>query len=266
MRARRRRWDRIGICVALGATLVARAAAAQQGDPWDYRASSLTRVQLTQLLARYEAAGGSPAYSEALRARARADVDSIRARLADGDLRVGDRLRLRVEGQPSLSDSFAVTEGPALVLPVIGTVDLKGVLRSELQDRLAASVDSVYRAAVVRVIVLTRLAILGGVGKPGFYSLTRDALVADALTAAGGIAPGAQLTDIYVERGRSRLLGADSLQTMMRQGKTIGDLRLVDGDRIVVPVEVPRNALQTVQVLSYMLSLGLSLFTLSRVL
>lgn len=246
--------------------LSARAAGAQQSGQWDYRVPAASRQQLELVLARYQAAAQSPAYSERLRAMASTAADSIRARLTDGDLRVGDRLRLTVSEQPQLTDTFTVSEGPALVLPVIGSVALAGVLRSELQDRIAARVDSVYHNAVVHVVVLTRLAILGGVGRPGLYSFTSQALVADALTAAGGISPGAQLNDIYVERGRSRLMDADSLQILMRQGKTIGDLRLVDGDRIIVPVSQPTNPLQTLQTFSYLLSLGLSLFTLSRVL
>ncbi len=259
-------WMRAAAAALVLAGSAAVRAAAQQADPWDWRASTLTRVQLTQILARYEAATASPAYSAELRRRAQAAVDSIQARLTDGDLRVGDRLRLIVEGQTALSDSFAVTAGPALVLPVVGSVSMKGVLRSELASRLTSRVDSVYRGAVVRVILLTRLAILGGVGKPGFYSLTRDALLTDALTSAGGITTGTQLDEIYVERGRTRFLTADTLQLAMRQGRTIGDLRLMDGDQIIVPVSLPQNPFQTAQMLSYIVSMGLSLFTLTKVL
>jgi protein involved in polysaccharide export with SLBB domain len=260
------KWAPVSIGIAACALLLARSAVAQQPDPWDYRAPGLTREQLAQELARYQAAATSPAYSEALRARASVDVDSIRARLADGDMRVGDRLRLVVEGQATLTDSFAVTAGPALILPVVGSVGLKGVLRSELAARLTGRVDSVYRGAVVRVIMLTRVAVLEGVGKPGFYSLPKDALIADVLTAAGGISPTAQLSRIYIERGRSRLWSPDSLQVVMREGRTIGVMGLVDGDRIVVPVTPPGNALQSVQVISYVFSLGLSLLALGRIL
>ncbi len=250
--------------VAAVTSLAAPLARAQQPDLWDWRSPFLTRVQLTQVLAHYEAAAASPAYSDAMRARAQADVDSIQGRLSNGDIRVGDRLRLHVEGQPTLSDTFAITAGPALILPVVGSVDLKGVLRSELPDRLTTRVEGVYRSAVVRVVFLTRIAVLGGVAKPGFYSLPSDALIADALTASGGIAPGAQLDDIYLERGRSRLVDADSLQFAMRRGETIGDLRLEDGDRIVVPLESAESPEVRVRTFSYLLSLPLTLYALIR--
>ncbi|HXY20407.1 MAG TPA: hypothetical protein VEH83_10470, partial [Gemmatimonadales bacterium] len=115
--------------------VVAAPAAAQQPDPWDFRDPGISRQDLVQVLARYQAAAASPAYSAELRAEARSDADSIQARLRDGDMRVGDRLKLVVAEQKDLSDSFTVSQGPALVLPVVGTVPLQGVLRSELADR-----------------------------------------------------------------------------------------------------------------------------------
>ena len=251
------------VCIGLA---TAHSAVAQQGDPWDFRDRSLTRAQLTQLLARYRAAASSSAYSVAMRARALAVADSIHTRLQGGDMRIGDRLRLTVEGQQALTDTFAVSAGPALVLPTVGRVDLAGALRSELEARIAGRVDSVYRDAVVRVRPLTRIAVLGGVARAGFYALPSDALIADVIGATGGVSPEAQLNKVYVERGRERLYPADSILVAMRTARTIGDLGLEDGDRLVVPVSAPGATFQTVQSLSYLFSLGLSLFTLARVL
>jgi protein involved in polysaccharide export with SLBB domain len=158
-----------------------------------------------------------------------------------------------------------VSGGPALVLPVVGSVDLKGVLRSELAGRLTARVDSVYRNVAVRVIVLTRLGVTGGVKNPGFYSLTGDAVVADAITSAGGVAPTAVLNQMYIERGRDRLWSGDSLQVAMQEGRTIAALRLLDGDRIVVPVQIPTSTTATLQMMSYIGSLLLSFIAVGRI-
>ncbi len=253
----------IGASVALGALLAARAAAAQ-GDPWDYHNRALTRQQLTQILARYQAAAQSPVYSADLHARVLRDADSISARLRNGDMRVGDRIRLRVDGQASLTDTFAVSSGPALVLPVVGSVDLSGVLRSELEGRITQSVDNVYHDTPVHVQLLTRLAVLGGVVRPGFYALPREALVDDAITAAGGLAGDGSLSAAYIERGRDRLVPADSLQLAMRERKTLEDLDLQAGDRIVVPTVLPSDPTRTAQLVTYLLSTPLSLYALFR--
>ncbi len=242
------------------------AAAAQQPDPWDFRAADLTRAQLQQVLARYDSAAQSPAYSARLRGVAQGRADSIRARLEAGDLREGDRLRLAVEGQASLSDTFTVVAGPALALPVVGTVGLKGALLSELPERLTAAVDNVYRGAAVRVELLTRIAVIGGVARPGFYALPREALVDDAISAAGGLVADGRLAEAYIERGRERVWPTDSLQAAMRQRRTIGDLGLEAGDRIVVPIVLPSSPTQTVQLVSYMVSVPLTLYTLIQLL
>ena len=256
-----------GAGFVLWAALLGRVAEAQQTDSRDYRAPGITRQQLEGVLARYEAAAQSPAYSEGLRARARADADSVRARLQGGDLRVGDRMRISVEGQPQLADTAAVvTEGPALVMPGIGSVPLGGVLRSEVEAHLSRSVDRVYRGAVARVRLLTRVTVVGGVVRSGFHALPSDALVEDAISAAGGPSPDAVLTAIYVERGRERLWEPDSLQAAMRARRTLGELGIQDGDRLIVPVVARRDAESTIRTISYLLSLPLSLYTLVQLL
>jgi polysaccharide biosynthesis/export protein len=248
--------------VALCAVLAPRPAAAQQADPWDWRARGLTRQELSQLLARYQAALTSSAYSEAMRTEAARSADSIQARMRDGDFRPGDRLKLTVEGQAQLSDTFTVSAGPRLVLPVVGAVSLKGVLRSELESHLTWSVDSVYRGVPVRAEPLLTLVVLGGVGKPGFYSMKSDAVLEDVIRAAGGLAPTAQLPDTYILRGRSRLFDADSVQVAMRDRRTVSSLGLRPGDEVFVPVQAERNYAVIAQVASYLVTLPFSIYTL----
>jgi len=247
------------------ACLVPAAAAAQRGDAWNYRAPTIARQDLERVLARYEAAALSPAYSGALRGRVRAEADSIRARLRDGDLRVGDRVRLVVESQTALTDTFTVSPGPALVLPGIGNVALRGVLRSELEGLLARAVDGVYRGAVVHARLFTRFAVLGGVPKPGFYSLPSEALVEDAISAAGGISSQVSLREAYVERGRARLYPPDSLQSAMQERRTLSEMGIQDGDRLIVPAPpAPSDPYRSIQLLQVGLSLVLTLVSLSR--
>lgn len=258
---------KVGLSLALCAALLSHFAEAQQSDPWDYRSPGIARRQLEEILAQYEAAAQSPGYSEGLRARARADVGAIQARLRIGDLRVGDFVLLAVDGQPQLTDTFTVSSGPALVLPVVGSVALGGVLRSEVEAQLSRSVDRVYRGAVVRAQMLTRVAVVGGVARSGFYALPSEALIEDAIIAAGGLAGNAPVQDAYVERGPNRLWQSDSLQIAMREKRTLEQLGIQDGDRIVVPpASLPPDPYRRFQIISSAISLPISVFALLQLL
>ncbi len=257
---------RTGAALAVLTALLAAPAAAQQGDQWDYRSPTITRTQLEALLARYDAAAQSPAYSTALRQATHTDADAIRARLRDGDVHVGDRIRIFVEGQPNISDTAAiVTAGPALVLPGVGSVPLAGVLRSEVEAQLTRAVDLVFRGGVVHAQLLTRVAVIGGVGRPGYYVLPGEARVEDAVTAAGGLVGNVPLRGAYIERGRDRLWRPDSLQDAMREGRSLAALGIQDGDRIVLPdARAPRNPYQNMQVLMMAVTFPVTLLALLR--
>ena len=206
----------------------------------------LPRAQLQEVLARYEAAAQSTAYSERLRAEARSNADSIRARLRDGDMRVGDRVRLTVDGQAQLTDTFAVSAGPALraaggrqrgpggraALRAGGPRSRRAWTACTGARRSGWSCSRGWWSSA-------------GVARPGFYALPREALVDDAISAAGGLAPDGRLAEAYIERGRGRLWETDSLQIAMRERRTIGDLGLQAGDRIVVPIVAPSDPART---------------------
>jgi protein involved in polysaccharide export with SLBB domain len=148
---------------------------------------------------------------------------------------VADRILLRVEGEQQLSDTFTVVPGPALVLPVIGTVPLAEVRRADIEPYLKRELARFLKDPVVHVRVLLRLAVLGEVGRPGFYAVPADAALADALMAAGGPTRDSKLADLRVEREASPLWSNDSLQRAMAQGMTVDQLGLRSGDRIIVP-------------------------------
>src|SRR5690606_40426196 len=74
----------------------------RQAAAWDPAQLHMTREALEELLARYEQATRSTAYSEELRARARYEAGLGRGRLAVGRLQVGDQSRPAVGGEPGL--------------------------------------------------------------------------------------------------------------------------------------------------------------------
>jgi polysaccharide export outer membrane protein len=194
-----------------------------------------TRADLERLLAEYDAALASPAYSESVKRAVRADAQRVRTRLRDGDFRVGDRIALYVQGESNLPPDVPVESGPAISLPLFGEISLHGVLRSEISDHLTKELGRFIKDPVVRADGLMRLSIQGEVGSPGFYVVPAEMLVGEALMVAGGPGSQADLDALRIERGSDRLMEGEELQEAMRDGRTLDQLNLQAGDQIVLP-------------------------------
>ncbi len=224
---------------ALGLVLVvlltAPTVAGAQDADWASARELRTRTELQDLLTRLEEAAASSSNSEELRARAKYEAALVRNRLKEGDFLVGDRILLQVRDEETLSDTFAVRDGRELDLPEIGRVSLAGVLRAELQPYLTEYLGRYLRDPEVRARALLRVAVVGSVSEPGFYLLPSEALITDALMLAGGPTGDAKITSIRIERGDDRIWGGDPLQEAISEGRTLDQLNLQAGDRILVP-------------------------------
>lgn len=206
-------------------------ACAQGGGP---SAVYATRAGLDSLANRYELAAQSPAYSEELRDEARQRAADFRGRLQAGDFKVGDRIYLVVDQEPTLTDTFTVETGPIVTLPLIGRVPLDGVLRSEVEGHLAQAVGGILRNPMVRAETLVRLSVTGQVGRPGFYAVSTDLPLTDVLVIAGQVTGLADLSKIRVQRGGRVLWDAAALGPRILEGRTLNELGVLAGDQIEV--------------------------------
>lgn len=197
----------------------------------------MTRSDLEALVDRYEISAASTGYSSELRQRARAEADLVRRRLAEGDFQVGDRIVLFVQGEQRWSDTLMVEPGRAVSLQEIGAISLQGILRSELEPHLHAELSRHVRDPVVRAESLIRLAVIGEVGRPGFTVLPASMLFEDALMAVGGPTRNADLDRLRIERSDRILWEKDELRDALVEGRTLDQLSLRAGDRIVIPAE-----------------------------
>lgn len=242
---------RVALVIAISALLLAPAVGLSQSLVGTDPGSSVrTREELQRLLAEYEQALASPAYSESVKRSIRTDADRIRSRLEQGDFRIGDRIILEVEGEPGIPDTVSVEPGPKITLPVFGEIPLAGVLRSEVQAHLSQSLSRFIRDPVVRATGLMRLSVVGEVLRPGFYTMPAQMLVGEALMAAGGPSPASNLEELRIERGATVLFEGSLLQEAMREGFTLDQLNLQAGDQIVVPQERSSSWLGNVAVIA----------------
>ena len=222
--------------LALG-LLIPASVVAQVPSGWDAAAFQMSREELGELLARYESVLRSPGYSEALKEDARRSAQLIRARLEEGDFKVGDRIVVRLEGAQRgvLPDTLRVVDGPALDIPNMGTISLKGVLRSELEEHLTEELAQFVRDPTLSAQSLIRLSVQGSVGAPGFYVFPSEMLLSDVLMQAGGPGQNADLEDLRVRRGEELLMDGTEVQTALDEGRSLDQLGLQAGDEITVP-------------------------------
>lgn len=220
----------VSLCLAAAAP-----SRAQDRPGLDPRRVQVTRSDLEGLLAEYEQLLASRTHSGQFKDRIRVEVEGIRARLRDGDVQVGDQVAVFVEGNQELSDTFTVRTGRVLYLPTIGDVPVGGLLRSEMEARIAGHLARFIVEPVVRVQPLLRVAVGGQVGSPGFYTVPAESPVTDVLMRAGGPGTGADLRKIYVERRGTRLMEGEPMQQAIAEGRTLDQMNFHPGDQIHVP-------------------------------
>jgi protein involved in polysaccharide export with SLBB domain len=231
--------------------------------PSDWQSSRLlvTRAELHEALERQQS---TLAEGPGRRARVRAEeaIDQLQARLDYGDFFPGDRIYLEVQGLDPPADSVVVEQGPSIYLANIGSISLRGVLRSELEAYLTEELGRFIREPVVRARAMIRLTIDGGVGRPGYHSFPADLPIGDALMTAGGPVQNAEMDKIMVRRGDDTVLDRDEFQMAVAQGRSLDQLSIQPGDEVVVPVS---TFSWKGEVLRYGLAIATSVFIGTRI-
>ena len=188
--------------------------------------------------------------------------DAVASRTGGSAIRPGDRIVLAVSDEPSLTDTFTVSAGPAITLPLIGVVSLAGVSRDALQSHLAGVLARVIRDPVVTARTLVRLAVLGEVARPGYFAVPADALLSDAITLAGGPTGNAEMRKLTLTRQGAMLQRDEQLRQSIAQGRTIDDLGIAAGDELMVPRR--HDGERTARIIGLLVGIPVTVFVLTR--
>ena len=206
-----------------------------------------TRVELETMASMCASQAADPKRSSSDRAQSAADEKALRDRLIQGDFRVGDRVVLRITGEPTATDTLTVTPARSLKVPDAGDFSVDGVLRAELDERLNAQLARYFRNASVHAQPLTRLAVLGEVRTPGFVHVPSQSLLSDVISAAGGPTPAGRLDRASVRRAGRTVVDAAAFAKGLAAGATLDDYGIRAGDEIVIGTKRTTNWSQIVQ-------------------
>ena len=115
----------------------------------------------------------------------------------------GDRLRITVFEQQSLSNTYTVDQAGYIAFPLVGQVAARGATVSQLEGVIAQKLKQGYLRDPDVTIEIDRyrsIFVMGEVGQPGQYSYVPGMTVLNAIAVAGGFSTRANQRDVDVTR------------------------------------------------------------------
>jgi polysaccharide export outer membrane protein len=123
---------------------------------------------------------------------------------SDYKLGAGDKIRIIVFGEESLTGEFLVPGGAGqIAFPLIGDVQAGGLTVSEMQQEVEAKLKDGYLKlphVSIEVLNYRPFYILGEVTKPGEYPYTNGLTVVNAVATANGFTYRADTHHVYIRR------------------------------------------------------------------
>ena len=204
------------------------------------------------------------ATNDEMKRQKQAEAASLHDRLTNGDFHAGDRIALVVRGDSTLTDTVTVRGGRIIQLGGLPEIPLAGVLHSELDSHLTKELSKYLRNPEVTALTLVQIAVLGSVGKPGFYALPTDMTLSDAIMLAGGPTQQSDVNRTKVVRNNQEAYGSDAVQRAFTSGTTLDQMSLRAGDQIVVGEKGRKDWLRVLQVVSLAAGIAVSIYAISR--
>ena len=137
-------------------------------------------------------------------------ASDITGTVREPELRIGDILTISLPGENAFNKDFKIDRRGQLTLPEAGILTVAGMPLDKARDEIKVRLSKVYRdLGRLSVVIKERkllINVLGYVKTPGPVELPGDASVQTAITAAGGLAQGAQLDRLKVRRGDEEIL------------------------------------------------------------
>jgi polysaccharide export outer membrane protein len=110
-------------------------------------------------------------------------------------LDAGDKLRVVVFGQEGLTNTYAISAGGAITMPLIGSVPARGRTPAGLATEITVKLRNGYirdPSVAVEIEAYRPFFILGEVAAPGQYPYVPNMSVESAVAIAGGFSPRAR--------------------------------------------------------------------------
>ena len=155
-------------------------------------------------------------------------------------LNVGDVVQVLLPGEEAFANTFQIDREGRIDLPEAGPTELAGLTVREARDRVREALARHFRDLSRFNLVLRErkllLTVFGYVKTPGPVELPANANVQQALAAAGGLSPGAQLDRLQLRRA-----GQEPVTFDYKRYLDTGDARILPQLRPLDEVFVPAS-------------------------
>lgn len=161
----------------------------------------------------------------------------------DYTLGPGDNILVNVWGRVELEYNLIVDREGKVFVPKVGDIVVLGSTIDKFRKNLDSRLSQIYSEYQLTVTMgklrQIRIFVFGEVQKPGGYTTTSLATLLNAIYLAGGITNNGSLRKIQIIRNNKEYSSYD-LYDLLLKGDNRGDLKLMSGDVVYVPVTGPR--------------------------
>jgi polysaccharide biosynthesis/export protein len=191
----------------------------------------------------------------------------------------GDRIKLDIFSVPEFSGEYTVLPNGAINLPQVGMLMLQGLTTEQASNLVVKSYGAILTRPIINFNVTgmrpMTIAIAGEVERPGAYSLSGSNISSNignnnvgstgssgsdaptlsrAIQIADGVTRSADLRKVQIRRQRAGKQGDDiitvNLLQLVQFGDARQDIRLRDGDSILIPAGDTIDITQTKQLMA----------------
>jgi protein involved in polysaccharide export with SLBB domain len=141
----------------------------------------------------------------------------------------GDKIRVVVYGEESLTGEYEVDGNGLITLPLAGSVRAAGLTKAELERSIVAKLkrsDVLDPRVTVQSTDFRPFYVLGEVNKPGAYPYRSGLNVLSAIAIAGGATYRASSSNVYIQRSGS---------TELKKYPNEPNVKVMPGDVVKVP-------------------------------
>jgi len=157
---------------------------------------------------------------------------------ADQPLGPGDELLIRGTGTIDIDYRATIDRNGTISIPTVGTVVLAGVKAGSAEGVIRAAVARLYKGVNVNVtfgqLRSMTVYVVGQAKRPGTYTVSGLSTLVTTLFASGGPTANGSMRRVQVKRA-GKTVGELDLYAFIAKGDKSGDIKLQDGDTIVIP-------------------------------